>query len=526
MKLFTSMVMAVVLLTAAKVNAQTIQRAGAIEYYSYTDGVDKPTAPSSTTNQFFDKDGNMVIEISSPYMYMYTYNSNGSTASRTSYYYNSTTGIWEYGAKTSYVYDSEGNLTRLNNLNEEGTVTDYTDYEEYINGKYTYMTNKSADGTATYWNKLEYTFSDGLPTEAIQYYKGSEEGDWTISAKNVYTYSNGNLISDTYYYYNSGTYTESSTIDYTYSNGNLSTKTSSYSWSGTTYLSEYDYIYNDYSADYEATNLSLSNGTEANSVILNWTAATSSNVTGYMIFVDDLLEGIVNGTTYTTSSLINGEHAFAVVAVVNDATSTISDVLMYTVEDEGVIPPTNLRAVSIGTLDETNATYDIELAWDAPVTSSTISSYTITYGGYYTVTVDANTTSTTVTISSWMTEATDWTTYETYAVDVDFNVSANYTTGTSDASNTISVNFQEGASSTGIDAIDFEEVKVYPNPATDYIHFSEEVTVKIYSLTGNIVSTSFNYVDGLDISDLATGIYIVETTTFNGFKSQTKLIIK
>ncbi len=524
-KLFTSMVMAVVLFTTAQLKAQTVvSKAGSIEYYSYTDGESKPDSPTSTANQLFDKDGNMVAKIDSPYMYMYTYDTDGNKDSETIYYFSSTTNTWSYSYKMTYEYDSEGNLTRLNNVDTNGEVTSYTDYEEYTNGKYTYLTNKSADGTATYWNKFDYTFTDGNVTEAIQYYKSSAEDDWTISAKDVYTYTDGNLASDTYYYYYSGTYTESSSITYTYSNGNLSTETSSYSWSGVTYLSEYDYIYNDYSADYEPTNLSLTDGSETNTIVLNWTAATSSNVSGYMIFVDDILEGTVTETTYTTSALTNGEHSFAVIAVVNDATSTISDILMYSVEDEGVIAPTNLRAVTIGAYDEDNATYDIELAWDAPVTSSTITSYTITYGGYYTETVDASTTSTTLTISSWMTEATDYTTYETYAVDVEFYVTATYTTGTSDASNILSVSFQEGT--TGIEDVEFEEVTAYPNPATDYIHFSEDVTVKIYSLTGSIALMSFDYVDGLNISDLATGIYIVETTTITGAKSQTKLIVK
>ncbi len=530
-KLFTSMVMAVVLLITANVSAQTVeQKVEYSESYYYSEGGTKPESPFSTTLRYYDENGNMAMSIvGGTAMNIYTYNADGTVATSISYSLGYASNLWAYSSKTSYEYDSEGNLTRSNSLDENDEVTGYTSYEGYQNGEYSDMKNVNAAGDVTYWRHMEHTFEngDGVLTETISYNVNLETEDQTISGKTEYLYSNGLLSNAINYSYDGSEYIEAGGTVYTYENGNLESEVITSIYSGSPSYTELYYYYNDYSASYKPTNFTVSDGTEQNTLTLSWTAATSGNVTGYRIFVDQLLTEVVEGTSYTTGPLANGEHVFAVLPIVNNSTSNVSDIKFYSVYDDGVVPATNLRATTIGQLDEDNMTYDIELAWDAPSTTSELTGYTLYYySDWNSITIDANVTSTSMTINSSLTEAYDWETGDSNPANVMFYIVANYTTGVADASNTVLVSFQEGEVATAVDDVDYVEVAVYPNPATDYINFSEEVSVKIYSLTGSIALMRTDFVNGVSIADLAAGIYIVETTTISGSKSQTKLMVK
>jgi hypothetical protein len=71
----------------------------------------------------------------------------------------------------------------------------------------------------------------------------------------------------------------------------------------------------------------------------------------------------------------------------------------------------------------------------------------------------------------------------------------------------------------GINEIEFEKIKIYPNPAHDYLLFDlsenvHSVEAKIFNLVGELKSNSslFNRISKIDISDLSSGIYFIEIT--------------
>ena len=58
-------------------------------------------------------------------------------------------------------------------------------------------------------------------------------------------------------------------------------------------------------------------------------------------------------------------------------------------------------------------------------------------------------------------------------------------------------------------------VKVYPNPATDLINFSEAADVELTSLSGAKVAAAKG-VTSLDVTGLASGVYVAKVTTAAG----------
>ncbi len=525
--------MAVVLFTAAQVKAQTSVEtlAGAMNTYSYYDGDTKPDTPTSTEEYYYDANGLKVLSVSVYSMYKYTYDANGVLTEKAYYYSNND--MWELSSYYGYEYDESGNVTRENQYNTDHELSYYSVYEGYENGVYADYKSMSLDGTVTYWLHNENTFENGLLTQQVQYYKSSEEDAGTILSKSEYSYTDGVLMTVTNYSYDStnDTYSDAGSISYTYNtDGQVASKNeiSIYSYSGYSYTSYYDYEfdYNSYSSSYAPTNFSVANGTEINTLVLSWDAATSSDVTGYMVFVDGIIEDVITSTSYTTSALVNGDHTVAVVAVVNGAASNISDIQTVSVVDEGTVAPENFRVVSISDVNE-DGSYDVELAWDAPTTSSTLTGYRVYYSSYSYEEVDASATTITINFSSYYAIGTDYETGDEYGYDITLYAKAVYNTGISDASNSVIVNCYD-STVTGIE--DFvspvTKVAVYPNPASSIVNFSEPVSVKIYTLTGKLALIEAGYVDNVSVDGLANGVYIVETTSVTGAKTQTKLMIK
>jgi len=97
-------------------------------------------------------------------------------------------------------------------------------------------------------------------------------------------------------------------------------------------------------------------------------------------------------------------------------------------------------------------------------------------------------------------------------------------------------NYNLGADSTSVcDTIlnvygksDFEEISVYPNPATSVINIfaSSGYTVTIYNLLGYLVDTKPDNSQGIsfDISDLDPGFYIVEISNQENYRRSVKIL--
>ena len=80
-----------------------------------------------------------------------------------------------------------------------------------------------------------------------------------------------------------------------------------------------------------------------------------------------------------------------------------------------------------------------------------------------------------------------------------------------------------------LSTIDFslDEIAIYPNPANDYIYLTTDknAAVRLYDISGRLVKTQNYTANGINISDLNTGIYLAEIT-IAGTKSIQKIIKK
>ena len=76
------------------------------------------------------------------------------------------------------------------------------------------------------------------------------------------------------------------------------------------------------------------------------------------------------------------------------------------------------------------------------------------------------------------------------------------------------------------DGLNEAKVKIYPNPATDYVTVEggEVKSIEIYSLAGALVASEKAEAT-IGVSDLANGTYVVKVTTAEGVKVE-KLIKK
>ncbi|MGN1245980.1 MAG: T9SS type A sorting domain-containing protein [Muribaculaceae bacterium] len=68
------------------------------------------------------------------------------------------------------------------------------------------------------------------------------------------------------------------------------------------------------------------------------------------------------------------------------------------------------------------------------------------------------------------------------------------------------------------DAIGKLDVKVYPNPVADVLHFSEAADVELTSLSGAKVAAAKD-VTSLDVNGLAQGVYVAKVTTATGTRT-------
>ena len=79
----------------------------------------------------------------------------------------------------------------------------------------------------------------------------------------------------------------------------------------------------------------------------------------------------------------------------------------------------------------------------------------------------------------------------------------------------------------GLDDNELSNVKMYPNPANDYLNFdtnsNENINIEIFDMLGKSVLVSDNVTNAVNISELKSGIYFVQITL--GFEKGTKKLI-
>jgi hypothetical protein len=85
------------------------------------------------------------------------------------------------------------------------------------------------------------------------------------------------------------------------------------------------------------------------------------------------------------------------------------------------------------------------------------------------------------------------------------------------------------AEQTGIRKITYGDLHVYPNPAVDYLYLSVEVPltrVDIYNSLGQLIKALDNPYRKIDVSELSSGIYMLNATDANGVIYKSKFLRK
>jgi hypothetical protein len=503
--------------------------------YSYQEGAEKPATPSSSLNKFYNQANKLDLELNATSSKsVYSYNAQGLTDTLFKYSWNANTKTWSLSSKTGYEYDDEtGLLTRAVTYNvNTDTITGYIEYLNYENGFYQDAKTMNYNGTSvSYWAHYDYTFDDGgLLIEQIRSYKPDEETANPID-KTIYTYSgnqrataevqayvNGEWQSDT-----SGT----SRDTYTYDGDGLLVRTvrSSISRYGT-YIEETENVYGDLQATYAPTGLTAAlktgAGAPVNTVELQWTASASTAVTGYRVICDSIVADVVTGTSFTTSTTVmNGKHSYAVIALVGSDFKNISNQVILDVLDEGVKPAKNLTVTDISDKDEDDGSYNVTVAWEAAQTNSVITGYRVYYTDYSYISAEAS--SAVVNLPYYLCEGTN-SDGDLEGKEVKIFVVAVYETGIADKSNVVTV-IPFSKTIVGLQTIKKEAaLAAYPNPAVDILNFPEPVSGYLYNAAGNPVKVLKNE-SSISVSGLPSGLYVVKTGKENG-SAAIKVIIK
>lgn len=83
------------------------------------------------------------------------------------------------------------------------------------------------------------------------------------------------------------------------------------------------------------------------------------------------------------------------------------------------------------------------------------------------------------------------------------------------------------ATNTGAKDLNNEKtpIKVFPNPSTGFINFSEAANIELVNIAGQLIENHIN-VSNLDISDLPKGVYFVTFTNNIGSTFQRTMVVK
>jgi hypothetical protein len=501
--------------------------------YNYPEGSEKPATPSLSLNKFYNQANKPDTELNATSKSVYSYSDQGLTDTIFNYSWDSNTKTWSLSTKTGYEYDATGLMTRAVTYNvNTDTIMNYIEYLNYEKGLYQDAKTMNYDGTnVTYWAHYDYTFDDNnLLTEQIRSYKPNEETTNPIE-KTIYTYSGNQRASAEVQAYVNGQW-QSDVIGtgrytYTYDTGGLLVKTvkSSISRYGT-YIEETENIYGDIQAAYAPTGLTAAlktgAGAPVNTVELQWTASTSAAVTGYRVICDSIVAGVVTGTSFTTSTTVmNGKHSYAVIALVGSDFKNISNHVTLDVLDEGVKPAKNLEVTDISDKSEDDGSYNVTVAWNSDQTSSVITGYRVYYTDYSYISTTAS--PTVVNLPSYLCEGTN-SEGDLEGKEVKIFVVAVYETGIADKSNVVTV-IPFSKTIVGLQTVKKEAtVAAYPNPAVDILNFSEPVSGYLYNAAGNPVKVLKNE-SSIPVSGLPSGLYVVKAGKGNG-SAAIKVIVK
>jgi hypothetical protein len=241
-------------------------------------------------------------------------------------------------------------------------------------------------------------------------------------------------------------------------------------------------------------NLIVSNTTQISSSVA-WSASTDNvGVTGYQVFVDNVLQTTVSGTSVDLSNLVCAT-SYSIKVKAKDAAgnlSAFSSAAAFNTNACDLPLPADISDLQV-----VNVTcQSVKLKW-TDVNNET--AYRIRRklptDAVYTNIAD---------VAAGITTYTDFTVDETteyiYVVRpvVDNVAVAN--------SNMVNVT-TKACNVTGLENKESTSVKIYPNPSTDLVHFSEEINFTVLTVMGEELFSGTG--SSVDLSHLSTGTYLI-----------------
>jgi hypothetical protein len=82
---------------------------------------------------------------------------------------------------------------------------------------------------------------------------------------------------------------------------------------------------------------------------------------------------------------------------------------------------------------------------------------------------------------------------------------------------------------TGIEANELQQIRVYPNPVSDFIYLDgieETKSINIYSVNGQLIKSIERIDQKIDVSDLKDGLYFISVLTTKGDQLSSRFIKK
>ena len=352
-------------MTAIVANAQNKQLVSIENYNVAEDGTE--TLSSVTESDFYDKNNLNTLQLTSYSKTLFTYNAVGLKAASVSYSWSDATCWATSDANTkAYEYDADGNLVK-----ETSASGSYVEYDGYEHGYYSNMK------TPYYETNFKLYFNDA--NQLVKRDQVMADGV-TVNQREVFTYAaDGKLSTLHKAYVNGETETYPSDATYTYNADGtiasiLTVAESRYGKSTTKTV----YRYVAMSADYVPANVKAVAGA-SNTVSMSWDAVKDASA--YVVLYDQKMD-TVKTTSFTTASLLDGEHQFYVQAIVDGQGRNISDLVSVAVKDLGKLPASNFNVIGVEVGEDSNGSvvYNTKVQWTLPETESVITGYKFYFG--------------------------------------------------------------------------------------------------------------------------------------------------